>query len=100
MEKYHSLLNGEENYLSWLLTTRDKPARLRLEERHLDRQALELSREKFLYISLIPREISPEMGEVFTEIEFSFTGGDAGKQGEGRVKTGPGLRITVWRMLR
>ncbi|MFI5360057.1 MAG: hypothetical protein ACHQYO_08420 [Halanaerobiales bacterium] len=92
VEKYHSLLNGEENYLSWLLTTRDKPARLRLEERHLDRQALELSREKFLYISLIPREISPETGEVFTEIEFSFTGGDAGKQGEGRVKTGLWLK--------
>ena len=38
----------------------DKPARLNgLEERHLDRQALELSREKFLYMLPYPREISP-----------------------------------------
>ena len=87
VEKYYSLLNREDTYLSWLLTVRDKPARLRIEEKHVDRRTLALEREKYLYISLLPREISFETGEVFTGIEFSFASGEGRKQGEGRVET-------------
>ena len=87
MEKYYSLLNREDTYLSWLLTVRDKPARLRIEEKRVDRRTLALEREKYLYISLLPREISFETGEVFTGIEFSFASGAGRKHGEGRVET-------------
>ncbi|HOA41678.1 MAG TPA: hypothetical protein PKM10_09565 [Halanaerobiales bacterium] len=88
MERYYSLLNRQDSYVSWLVASSDEPARIRVEERHIAKEELEPLQGNLLDISLIPREISPESGEIFTTVGFSFQKGAVLNQREGRVETG------------
>lgn len=54
MERYYSLLNRQDSYVSWLVASSDKPARIRVEERHIAKEVLEPLQGNLLDISLIP----------------------------------------------
>lgn len=87
IERYQSLLNSQDDYISWLFTSNENPVQVRLEERHIVRNEVEQVEGDLLNLSITPLKTSYETGEILTKIEF-YIGRNAllGKE-EGRVIT-------------